>query len=58
MKRNVKIFMLNGKKYMNDELPGLPMFQGKSITIVNDKVRNLDIEIGTDQSLYNLTKEA
>ena len=44
-------------KYMNDELPGLPMFQGKSITIVNDKVRNLDIEIGTDQSLYNLTKE-
>ena len=45
-------------KYMNDELPGLPMFQGKSITIVNDKVRNLDIEIGTDQSLYNLTKEA
>ncbi len=34
------------------------MFQGKSITIVNDKVRNLDIEIGkTDQSLYNLTKE-
>ncbi|HCY2781495.1 TPA: ABC transporter substrate-binding protein [Staphylococcus aureus] len=46
------------QKYMNDELPGLPMFQGKSITIVNDKVRNLDIEIGTDQSLYNLTKEA
>ncbi len=43
---------------MNDEIPGLPMFQGKSITIVNDKVRNLDIEIGTDQSLYNLTKEA
>ncbi len=35
------------------------MFQGKSITIVNDKVRNLDIEIGTDkESLYNLTKEA
>ena len=33
------------QKYMNDELPGLPMFQGKSITIVNDKVRNLDIEI-------------
>lgn len=32
--------------------------KGKSITIVNDKVRNLDIEIGTDQSLYNLTKEA
>ena len=30
---------------MNDELPGLPMFQGKSITIVNDKVRNLDIEM-------------
>lgn len=58
MKRNVKIFMLKWQKYMNDELPGLPMFQGKSITIVNDKVRNLDIEIGTDQSLYNLTKEA
>ena len=50
--------MLKWQKYMNDELPGLPMFQGKSITIVNDKVRNLDIEIGTDQSLYNLTKKA
>ena len=28
-------------KYMNDELPGLPMFQGKSITIVNDKSTKL-----------------
>ena len=30
---------------MNDELPGLPMFQGKSITIVNDKVRNLTLKL-------------
>ena len=28
----------------------------KSIGIVNDKVRNYDIEIGSDKDLYQLTK--
>lgn len=43
-------------KYMNEELPALPMLQMKSIGIVNDKVRNYDIEIGSDKDLYQLTK--
>ena len=44
------------QKYMNEELPALPMLQMKSIGIVNDKVRNYDIEIGSDKDLYQLTK--
>ncbi|MDI9231018.1 oligopeptide ABC transporter substrate-binding protein [Staphylococcus caprae] len=44
------------QKYMNEELPALPMLQMKSISIVNDKVRNYDIEIGSDKDLYQLTK--
>ena len=41
---------------MNEELPALPMLQMKSISIVNDKIRNYDIEIGNDKDLYQLTK--
>ncbi|EHR86306.1 oligopeptide ABC transporter substrate-binding protein [Staphylococcus epidermidis] len=44
------------QKYMNEELPALPMLQMKSISIVNDKIRNYDIEIGNDKDLYQLTK--
>lgn len=44
------------QKYINEELPALPMLQMKSISIVNDKIHNYDIEIGNDKDLYQLTK--
>ena len=37
MKRNVKNIYVKWQKYMNDSYLDYRMFQGKSITIVNDK---------------------
>ena len=54
--RKRKELYVQWQKYMNEELPALPMLQMKSIGIVNDKVRNYDIEIGSDKDLYQLTK--
>ena len=36
------------QQYMNEELPALPMLQMKSIAITNNKVRNYDIQLGTE----------
>ncbi|QDW84991.1 ABC transporter substrate-binding protein [Staphylococcus pasteuri] len=45
------------QKYMNEELPALPILQIKSISIANDKVKNYDIELGNDSPLYKMTKD-
>lgn len=52
-----KALYVEWQKYMNEELPALPIVQLKSITIVNDKVRNMDTSIGSDIDLYKLTIE-
>lgn len=45
------------QKHVNETLPALPIVQLDSISIVNDKVRNYDIQMGADLDLYKLTKE-
>ena len=44
-------------KHTNDTLPALPIVQLDTLTVVNDKVKNVDIKIGSDMDLYKLTKE-
>ena len=43
------------QQYMNEELPALLMLQMKSIAITN-KVRNYDIQLGTEAQFYKVTK--
>ncbi|CQD26328.1 Oligopeptide ABC superfamily ATP binding cassette transporter, binding protein [Staphylococcus capitis] len=45
------------QQYMNEELPALPMLQMKSIAITNNKVRNYDIQLGTEAQFYKVTKD-
>ncbi|PTE66930.1 ABC transporter substrate-binding protein [Staphylococcus devriesei] len=45
------------QKHVNETLPALPIVQLDSISVVNDKVRNYDIQMGADLDLYKLTKE-
>lgn len=45
------------QKHVNETLPAPPIVQLDSISIVNDKVRNYDIQMGADLDLYKLTKE-
>ena len=45
------------QKHVNETLPAFPIVQLDSISIVNDKVRNYDIQMGADLDLYKLTKE-
>ena len=54
--KNVKIY-LEWQKHTNDTLPALPIVQLDTLTVVNDKVKNVDIKIGSDMDLYKLTKE-
>ena len=56
MIKNVKIY-LEWQKHTNDTLPALPIVQLDTLTVVNDKVKNVDIKIGSDMDLYKLTKE-
>lgn len=44
-------------KHTNEVLPALPIVQLDTITVVNDKVRNVDISIGSEKDLYQITKE-
>lgn len=52
-----KQIYLEWQKHTNDVLPALPIVQLDTITVVNDKVRNVDIKIGSDMDLYKVTKE-
>lgn len=45
------------QKHVNETLPALPIVQLDSIAIVSDKVRNYDLQMGSDLDLYKLTKE-
>mgnify|MGYP007027846908 FL=1 len=55
-KKRKKIY-LEWQKHTNDTLPALPIVQLDTLTVVNDKVKNVDIKIGSDMDLYKLTKE-
>nr|WP_276311438.1 oligopeptide ABC transporter substrate-binding protein [Staphylococcus haemolyticus] len=52
-----KEIYLEWQKHTNEVLPALPIVQLDTITVVNDKVRNVDISIGSDKDLYQITKE-
>nr|WP_231039620.1 oligopeptide ABC transporter substrate-binding protein [Staphylococcus haemolyticus] len=52
-----KEIYLEWQKYTNEVLPALPIVQLDTITVVNDKVRNVDISIGSEKDLYQITKE-
>ncbi|MGI8142490.1 oligopeptide ABC transporter substrate-binding protein [Staphylococcus haemolyticus] len=52
-----KEIYLEWQKHTNEVLPALPIVQLDTITVVNDKVRNVDISIGSEKDLYQITKE-